>query len=185
MLGQDLVETLHRAFLAGGDRVGHVPMGKQMLGQKYIEVGAGPSVQNMLAPLPLYGIDGHSNIYNSTQGQNSWLLNKIFLNSAWSDGLGSQVLVSQQKHVCSTLIFPGSILNRPSSTPNIPDKFITQTTDSVSLVHLWVQLCPRVFVGSLPRTILVDFIEAWQRCFLGPLGYATMPLCLLHFWVGL
>ena len=26
------METLHRAFLAGGNRVGHVPMGKQMLG---------------------------------------------------------------------------------------------------------------------------------------------------------
>lgn len=26
------METLHRAFLAGGNRVGHVPMGKQMPG---------------------------------------------------------------------------------------------------------------------------------------------------------
>lgn len=30
--GQDLVETLHQAFLAGGERLGHIPMGKQMLG---------------------------------------------------------------------------------------------------------------------------------------------------------
>ena len=29
-----MVETLYQAFLAGGERVGHVPMGKQHLGDK-------------------------------------------------------------------------------------------------------------------------------------------------------
>ena len=38
-LGQELVETLHQAFLAGGDRVGHVPMGKQMPGAEKHDVG--------------------------------------------------------------------------------------------------------------------------------------------------
>ncbi|CAL1156689.1 unnamed protein product [Cladocopium goreaui] len=34
---QELVETLHRAFLAGGNRVGHVPMGKQTILVDFIE----------------------------------------------------------------------------------------------------------------------------------------------------
>lgn len=37
------METLHQAFLAGGDRVGRVPMGKQMLGLLIYQYSAFPA----------------------------------------------------------------------------------------------------------------------------------------------
>eukprot|EP00434_Breviolum_minutum_P014399 symbB.v1.2.012696.t1/scaffold812.1/size160323/4 len=35
---QDLVETLHQAFLAGGERLGHIPMGKQTILVDFVEM---------------------------------------------------------------------------------------------------------------------------------------------------